>query len=288
MRQHLIVLFAAISVLGLGYGGYFVMFQEAEYRTLTVTSVTGAVTRSDERGVAVPAGPGDSVEASNVIRVGATGRALLTAGEGTQLLLEEETSVRVVAANRRGVQVELDEGRVKARVQPGSRMLGVRSGGQLARSDGGGFAVARDADGFVRVAVEDGSVEIDGPDGTRTLESGERLDAAPDGTSVLSSAVLEEILLEVRWADAKPGDAPVPVEGRTTPYARVAIEGPTGTSTTHADRDGRFAGEVAVPSGSHTITVDVSDGLGLEASDTRVVSRPAAVPVASTEVVFGE
>ena len=35
MKQHLIVLLAAVFVLALGYGGYFLMFQEAEYRRLT-------------------------------------------------------------------------------------------------------------------------------------------------------------------------------------------------------------------------------------------------------------
>ena len=41
-------------------------------------------------------------------------------------------------------------------------------------------------------------------------------------------------------------------------------------------------------SNTYTITVDVSDGLGLEASDAHVINRPAAVPVATTEVMFGE
>ncbi|HCH62099.1 MAG: hypothetical protein CL927_19650 [Deltaproteobacteria bacterium] len=287
MKQHLIVLLAAVFVLALGYGGYFLMFQEAEYRRLTVTSVAGEVTRLDSTGAAVPAGPGDAVEETNVIRVGATGRAVLTAGEGTQLLLEQETSVRVLSASRRGVQVELDEGRVKARVKPGSRVLGVRAGERVAQTAAGGFQVARDVDGFVRVAVDAGTVEMDGPDGPQALAAGQRLDVDPSGEAVISSAVLEEILLEVQWPETPAGAAPLPIEGSTVPFGQVQVRGPQGTTTVHANQAGHFASEVSIPQGEHTITIDVSDGLGQATSDTRSVHRPSTVPVASTEVKFG-
>ncbi len=287
MKQHLTVLLAAAVVLVLGYGGYYMLFAEAEYQRLTVASVAGEVTRTDARGVSVPAGPGDSVLASTSIQVGSTGHALLMAGEGTQLMLEEETSVRVLSADRQGVRVELDEGRVQARVQPGSRMLGVRAGDRESRTEAGAFLVGRDAEGYVRVSADSGSLQVDGPEGTSTLGSGRRLDVDPQGRSTISEAVLEEILLEVDWATPKPGNDPIPVDGRTIPHARVAIRGPDGTTEVRADADGHFRSTVALPSGEHKFTVEATDGLGADGSAEVTLTRPTAAPVATTEVKFG-
>ena len=287
MKQHLTVMLAAAAVLIVGYGGYHALFAEAAYQSLTVASVAGEVTRTDASGGVLPAGPGDSLHASASIRVGASGHALLVAGEGTQLMLEADTSVRVLAADRRGVQVELDEGRVQARVQAGSRVLGVRAGDRTARTDAGTFRVARDAEGFVRMATEAGRVTVEGPDGTTSLPMGQRLDIDPAGRAAVSEAVLEELLLEVQWGTPVPGDAPVPVDGRTVPHAQVAIQGPRGTTRLRADADGRFHGDIDLPTGTHTVRVEAEDGLAPAAADARDLERPAVVPVATTEVRFG-
>jgi len=287
MRQHLTVLLAAAVVLVLGYGGYHVLFAEAEYQRLTVASVAGEVTRTDERGAVVPAGPGDSLHASAAIRVGAEGHALLVAGEGAQLMLEADTTVRVLAASRRGVQVELDEGRVQATVQPGSRVLGVRAGSRTARTEAGAFRVARDGDGYVRVAAEAGAVSVDGPDGAEALAVGQRLDVDPGGRAAISEAVLEEILLEVQWPEPTPGDTPVPVDGQTTPHAKVAIRGPGGTTELRADASGHFEGTIHLPPGDHVVRIDAADDLSPARTEERTLTRPAPVPVATTEVRFG-
>lgn len=287
MKQHLTVLLAAAAVLVLGYGGYLALFADAEYQRLTVTSVAGEVTRTDARGATVPAGPGDTLSESSAIQVGASGHALLMAGEGTQLMLEEQTSVRVLAADRKGVRVELDGGRVQARVQPGSRMLGVRASGQTAETSAGRFQMARDSDGYVRIAPEAGTVTVEGPTGIQTLEPGERLDVTPEGQAAISEAVLEELLLEVHWPTPRPGEAPVAVSGRTTPHAEVAIRGPQGEESLRADAAGRFEGTVVLPTGAHVVTIESDDGLGQSTSTESVLERPARVPVATTEVRFG-
>ncbi len=273
------------AVLILGYAGYWVLFAEDEYRRLTVASVAGEVIRTSPSGTSAAAGAGDFITASSQIRVGASGHAVLKAGEGTQLVLEKETSVRVLSADRRGVEVELDEGRVKARVQPGSRVLGVRAGPQEARTSAGAFQVARDGEGYVQVAAEQGTVEVIGPDGPTALTAGQRLDGSPTGRPSITDALLEEILLEVRWAD--PMEGGVPIEGRTIPYAQVAVDGPEGRATTRADGAGAFSTSVPIPPGTHTVRVEVSDSFGAEAAQEQVVERAVAVPVATTEVKFG-
>jgi len=287
MRQHLTVLLAAVAVLLLGYAGYEALFAEAEYQRLTVSSVAGEVTRTDATGAVLPAGPGDTLHASASIRVGASGHALLVAGQGAQLMLEEETSVRVLGADRRGVQIELDEGRVQARVQAGSRMLDVQAGSRTARTEGGSFRMARDSDGYVRVAADSGAVDILGPDGAAPLPVGQRLDVTPNGAATLSEVALEEILLEVQWSHPEPGNTPVPVSGRTAPHARIAIVGPEGASEVRADEEGRFQGEVDLPVGTHSVQVLANDGLSPTSVQTRSMERPAVVPVSTTEVRFG-
>ena len=97
--------------------------------------------------------------------------------------------------------------------------------------------------------------------------------------------MLEEILLDVRWAD--PVDSTVPIEGHTLPYAQVAIQGPEGRATTRADGEGVFATTVPLPPGEHTLRVEVSNGFGADAAEEQIVERTVTVPVATTEVKFG-
>jgi len=287
MKEHLSVLLAALAVLAVGYGGYFVLFADPTTGRLMVTAVAGEVSRVAPDGRVEPAGTGDFLTEATEIRVGESGHVLLEAGEGSELRLEDHTSVRVLAADRRGVRVELDEGRVQARVRAGSRVLGVRAGVREVTADEGGFRMARDSEGTVRVAVDEGSVRMEGPDGPLSLASGQRFDARIGQPPVIRDSVVEELLLEIRWPSLPPGEAPAPVDGRTLPHANVRVRGPQGTTELQADAEGRFHAELTVPVGSHSVSVEVDDGLGSGRSETGQLERPIEVPVATTEVRFG-
>jgi len=287
MKEHLSVLLAALAVLAVGYGCYLVLFADPTTGQLMVTAVAGEVTRVAPDGRSEPAGTGDLLTESTEIRVGEAGHVLLEAGEGSELRLEDNTSVRVLAADHRGVRVELDEGRVQARVRPGSRVLGVRAGGRTATAEDGRFRMARDSEGTVRIAVDEGSVALAGPDGPTALAAGSRLDAVRGQVPVIQDSVVEELLLEIRWPSLPPGSDPAPVDGRTLPHAQVRIRGPQGTTELQADAEGRFFTELSVPAGTHAIEVAVDDGLGAERTESGQLVRPAEVPVATTEVRFG-
>ena len=289
MKEHLSVLLAALAVLAVGYGGYLALFADPTTGQLMVTAVAGDVTRVAPDGREEPAGTGDFLTEATEVRVGESGHVLLEAGEGTELRLEDKTSVRVLAADRRGVRVELDEGRVQARVRPGSRVLGVRAGGRTATAQDGRFRMARDAEGMVRIAVDEGKVALDGPDGPAELSAGSRLDAAPGQAPVIQDRVMEELLLEMRWPELTPGEAPAPIGGRTLPHALVRVRGPQGTTALRADAEGQFYTELDMPLDARRmeVEVEVEDGLGAERSAKSQLERPVEAPVASTEVRFG-
>ncbi len=288
MKQHLVILVAAASVLLLGYVGYIGIFSDAEHRRLEIAGLAGTVTHTDAAGVEHHAALGDAVPADGVVRVGPDGHALLVAGEGTQLVLAAETTVRVLQADARSVMVELDEGRVQARVVAGNRLLGVRAAGRTATAESGAFQVARDADDRVRIAVDEGAVSLDGFGDTTALSAGSRIDVRPGGEPVVSARVVEELLLEMSWPPPGEGKGPAPIGGRTVPYARVAVTGPSGRREVESDAAGHFSVDVQLEVGAHAVTVDVSDGLGEQRRATEVVERkPPPPPVATTEVRFG-
>lgn len=284
MRQQLPVIVAGVVVLLVGLLGYRVLFDDTEQRALVVSTVVGEVQRVDADGQAHPASVGEAVAADGSrVRVGAAGRAILSAGEGSSLLLEADTTVRVLEADRRGVTVELDEGRVQARVVDGASVLGVRAAGRTATVAGGAVRVGRDGQDTVRVAVDEGAVSLEGF-GVAGLVAGERIDARAGDGGVVSEAVMEEILLEVRWPEPGPTDGSVPVDGRTHPHARVAIRGPGGTTELDADEDGRFKAEIDLPTGDHVVSVTADDGLAEPRATEQTLHRDAPAPTASTEV----
>ncbi len=279
MRLPAQILLAVTAVLLLGWLGWVLLFGGDTTPALAVRAARGAAVQAAESGESRPLAPGEPLGARDVVRVDAGGAVELAVGEVGRLLLDGGTTVRVLEAEAAAVQVELDEGRVSARVAPGGTRLGVSSRGRAALSSDGAFTVGVDALGGMMVSAEAGRVQIEGVSGVEALGPGEVLRAAPGAPGVRAAGPL---LLEVAW----PGPTREPtarVEGRTAPYARVqAGEGPG----VIAGADGRFLLLLPLEADRVPVSVVAEDPLGARVEAAGTLERDRDAP-AATRVSVG-
>lgn len=130
--------------------------------------------------------------------------------------LEAESTVRVVDVDATGLRVELEHGRVTARVRAGSTPLGLSSRGRAIYADDADFTVAVDDEGGLALQPDRGSVRVEGfGSGDSVVGAGTRLASLPGRDAVLAAVPLE-LLLEVSW----PGR-------ETTRQSEIVIDGRT-------------------------------------------------------------
>ena len=154
MRRQLPLLLVVLVVLGAGLAGYQALFGPGDAVTLSLIEVSGEVERVDALGGQESLELGAALSPRDQVRVGETGRAVLGVGEGSTLTLEPSSSIRVTQVERTGVRVELEEGRVQAKVGAGSPLLAVEREGQSVEVDDGEVLVSEDA-GRLQVEARD-------------------------------------------------------------------------------------------------------------------------------------
>ena len=288
MRTHVQVLLAALLVIIGGWVGYTVMFGPEAVIGLTLVEVRGDVKRTDSAGQAQDVAVGVVLGVRDTVSVPQGGSAVLGVGEGTRISLGEASAVRVLDVDAEGVRVELEQGRVSARVATGSASVDVASRGRTVRTDDGAFTIVADEDGTVAVDAEGGTVGLDGFGVQDALAQGQRLSAVPDRPPVVG-AIPDQLLLEVTWPEQTPRRAPeAPVSGRTEPYARVRVGGEGSWETVRADAEGHFQVSVPLEEGDNVVNVEATDVSGEATSTDGRIERDTTAPVvSSTEVVWG-
>lgn len=290
MRNQIRVLLAAVAVLLLGWLGWLALFGGDDTPALTVQAATDATVVGGEDPTPRAATAGLVVGARDQVVVGPDGEAVLTMGEGTRLQLEPDASIRVLEADASGVRVELEGGRVQARVRPGSPVLGVSSRGRAVVARDAAFAVGVDADGALAVDATEGTVQLEGFDGAGTLSAGQRLLDQPGQPPVVDDATVD-LLLQVKWPEGPVQAGTARVAGRTAPYTEVVVR-PDGMGAgirMRADVDGRWSAELPVKEGENAMRVEARDPGGRTAAEAGAVTRDSEAPTATrVEVGWGQ
>lgn len=288
MREQLPVLLAVAVVLLLGFLGYELLFAPSETVALEVLEAQGEVERVGADGVGTAAVVGEALEVRERLRVGEGGRAVLGVGEGSRLTLESRSTIQVTRVEAQSVRVELEEGRVQARVRPGGTLLGIARGGQSVEVEDGRVAVAAGEDGVLRVQAEEGRVRLGGFDEITELAAGERLSRGVGGEQI-REPVPRELLLEVRWPkEQATREDEITVRGTAPPFARVQVRARGGSVVTRSDGRGAFSVVVALEEGENEVEVVVEDGFGGSTRSRHTVIRDTEAPQAtSAEVVWG-
>ncbi len=290
MRQSLQLILATVVVLVIGYVGYTLLFSDDDQVRVQVIAAQGQVTRAAADGGRSPLDVGDLLEIRDAVEVGIDSHAVLGVGEGTRLELDPASTVRLLEVDHTGLRVELEQGRVKARVRPGGVPLGLTSRGRAIYAEDADFAAAVDAAGALAVEPERGEVRVEGADDEPAkVPAGARLTALPGKKPVLE-AVPSELLLEV----GRPGQdltrqADMLVEGRTGAYAEVRVGREGSWTNVRAGPDGRFRASVPLDEGDNTVVVEARDALGNTREDElRIIRDSTAPPItAGSEIQWG-
>ncbi len=285
MRRNTQVVLLACLVLVLGYWGYQWRFNEGSSVRLIVKSSSGQVDRLDAAGVARSTDAGSRIDVQDTLKTGADGLILLAVGEGSQLSLSAASSMRVLSADAGGVRVELEDGRVSARVRPGSPPLGVTNRGRAVNATNADFTIVVDPEGAMGVEAERGDVNLQGFEGVDRITEGSRLRAIP-GREPVSAPLSAALLLEVDWpSTAITRSGEVTIRGRTDPYASVILGDGT---RVRAGADGKFRAKVILREGTNDLNVRVRDLMGRESDAKHTVTRDSTAPtVQSSEVLWG-
>lgn len=289
MRQGLQLILSALLVLVAGYVGYRVVFAEDATPTVQVIEARGQVVRAGADGERAPLSVGDSVAARESVEVGEGSQAVLGVGDGTRLELDARSTMRVVDVDATGLRVELEQGRVSARVRAGATPLGVSSRGRAIYADDADFTVAVDDEGALALQPDRGTVRIEGFGAEPgPVGEGTRLTSLPGREAVLA-AVPAELLLEVGWPGApttRQGD--VVLEGRTSAYAEVRIGQGEDWTKVRAGPEGHFRASVPLQEGPNRVKIEARDALGNLREEEVAITRDSTAPtISGSEVQWG-
>lgn len=284
MKQQMQLILLLVLVLVVGVTGYRLLFGTTESATITVLSQDGEVILIGSGGAQLQAGIGDSISVHDSLRTGKDGNLVLGMGENSQIHLAPASSIRVLSADLAGFRVELDEGKVFARVRPGSPSLGISSRGRAINAVDADFTVAVDVEGAMAIEPERGTVSLQGMDGVKQVEAGQRVTDLP-GRSAVSAPIPNELLLKVAWPKIAVTRArEIPIRGKTGPYAAVQVGAGGHVSRLRAGPNGGFHAKIPIQEGENTVEVQVIDPMGVRTTRTHSLIRDSTAPVVETEV----
>lgn len=274
MRQQWPLILIYIVVLGAGFWGYQVFFQEELSEAqqvldvevvengLTVLEVEGDVTFQAQEGNASSLTVGERIQEGERVRVGADSRALLGVGEGNQLVVEADSSIQIRGISSEGILVELEGGRVKAVVEPGNPAIEVAKGERSVRTQDGAFAMSYSETEGVLASAADGTVELTGFGEQRTLARGHYIHAAP-GRPIVSADQAKALLLRIDWPDEEARRSKgLSLAGETLPNLPVSIRIGEQETEALADEDGRFVVDLELAEGNNRVEVVARDPVG--------------------------
>lgn len=287
MREQVQALLAGLLLLVVGFFGYNVLFLSDGDLHLVVTEVTGSVVRTDSVGEQEDATVGMTLQPRDELVVGKDSRTALAMGDGTDLTLEAESAMRVIGIEATGIRVELEDGRISARVRPGSPTLSVSSRGREVQASDATFAVAAEQDGTLTVNSQRGEVALTGFELVTELRAGEQLSAVP-GEPAVVGPIPESLLLDIQWPELIAArEEELILQGRTAPYAEVSLtlsEGPP--QHLRAGADGRFQTPILLSDNSTDVEIVAQDGMGNRTQSSRALER-SAPPRLNAEAKWG-
>lgn len=281
MRDALQIVVAATLVLLLGMLGFRWLGADTDPVPLVFQQVQGEVTTL--RGATpVPAKVGDPLESSDRVSTGAGGRAVLGLGAGTRLELGESASLRVLGQGEDGLRLELEGGKIEARVRPDAGRVQIGAGGRLVSATDADFAMGL-ADGDLAVETTRGSTTLQGFDGQSELVAGQQVLVSSSG-ELITGPIPDSLLLSVEWPpEALTRADKLTVRGQTQPGTRVQVDG---GARAVADASGNFALELELREGENSVVVQATDPMGRASRSTWTVRRDSTGPTGEFEIPF--
>ncbi len=284
MRRDIAPILALLIVFLTGVLGYRIVFS-SDTSQVVVLSVEGEVRHSDAAGISRPAIPGENlVEADRlVVADGAT--AALGFGTDSIVRVQSSSSIRILEVDRTGVKMELEEGRLVARVREGSPTLAISNVGRTFQAENAEFSAGVSPDGVLLVATHSGQVVLGGISEHSQLSAGMELSLAP-GKPALERELAETLLLSVSWPELADRPVAAPLHGQTVPFGLVRLMAPGSVLELRADETGAFSFPLDLQVGEGSLEVQVVDPLGRTARESwryTIVPPPPAVRGASVD-----
>ena len=284
MRRDIAPILALLVVFLTGILGYRIVFS-SETTDVVVLSVEGDVRRSDAAGATRLAIPGESLIEADRLFVPDGGSAALGFGADSIVRVQSSSSIRILEVDRSGVKMELEEGRLVARVREGSPALAISNAGRTFRASNASFSAGVTQDGVLLVAAEQGSLVVDGIPEHVQLVEGMELSLAP-GKPALERELAETLLLSVSWPEAPDRPLATPLLGQTVPFGLVRLMSGGAIQERRADETGAFSFPLDLLVGEGVVEVQVVDPLGRSARESwryTIVPPPPAVRGASVD-----
>ncbi len=290
MRQSVGPIIALIVILLVGVVGYRALFSSTGPE-LRVLRVVGRVERR-----AAQLGPtalvaGDLLDLQDSVQVGDDGELSVAVGEEAELRLRSGTTVTITEVGERGLRLELEQGRVTARVRRGGAGVGVGAGPRAARLTEGEANIGRDASDLFTVEAVEGEVAVDGAPGHGALGPGEALVVSGEG-GVVEAHLAEALLLELLLPEARDEQGRVSIIAHTSPFSMVRVRGEGaplaedgGPLTLRANGEGELRlPPMVVPPKGLDLVLDATDPFGRTVSQRQRVEPPPGPELSGSEV----
>lgn len=250
---------------------------------LTIESVQGDVSRnrgelSQHASIGMAVLPGDRLV------TGPASTTTISRGGRSPITLDSETFVSVSRVEEGLVELNVERGRVRARVRPDGGALRLVSAGRAVLATDATLSLAADADGGLAIAAEDGRVAVSGVGGVGELGPRAQAIVMPDG-AVRSGPIPDDVLLDVAWPP-RGQVARVTVQGQTEPGAWVRIFAAEVAGPVRADADGRFSMPVVLQEGENEVEVAVIDAFGRERRTSTQLVRDTKGPTFKVELDY--
>jgi glucodextranase-like protein/FecR-like protein len=228
-------------------------------------------------GAWVPLVGGDRLLASEQVRTGPNGRAVLHDPAGTELVLRERVQLEVRELTQTVTALTLKRGKVRAAPAPGSERFEIAAGKARALAPAGShFTIYADARGAVAVASDQGTVDVVAEG--RTVSLGERTQTVvePGRAPRTPVPVPDEVFLSVSWPDRELRTARTTISGQVAPGTAVTVNGQEAA----VGADGRFAAEVPLRDGKNQVEVSAEAVAGGKRTLRHgITTRTAGPPV---------
>lgn len=288
MNRELRALLVVCLIFAVGAVGYRALFGAGLADRFRIVTVQGDVRHLRSDGEGATAQAGETLEEGDRIVSGDGGSAVLGLGADTRVSVDARSSVKVMGVTDEGVRLELEGGKVKATVRPGSGRVGVVSEGREVTATDAEFTAVRDGEGNLAVSAERGRVELTGVAGVAELKEGDDLVAPAGGGSPLRAPASDTLLLQVAFpAPGRTREQEVTVEGSTQPGATVTVKGGARPITARAGKDGRFLAKVPLAEGKNALEVEATSLLGRSAEVARAeLVRDTTVPQVGVTIEF--
>ena len=247
----LLVTFVLVMVWVLGNGSVFTGGQTG----LLIKSASGEVSLQREDGQLADVVEGETrVKVNERLTTGESGRVVLSLGPDLEITVSEAADVKLGRVTDDGVQLELENGRLKADVRPGAPAFEVSNEGRRFKTNDGAFEILA-ADEALSLQVQRGEVQTSGVEGVEAVDEGKQLNVMSTG-EVWQSGIPKEMLLNVDWPTAeRTKNVEAVLVGRAEPGSKLRISGVRTPTEVRVGKDGRFEVPVELKEGLHAVEI---------------------------------